>query len=55
MQTVNIRRISDKVNLKIRDIIRDKGACFITIKRTINEADITITNVHVFNNRASKR
>ena len=53
MQTVNIRRIAGKVNFQIRDITRDKGAHFM-IKSTIDEADMTIMNVHVLNNRDSK-
>lgn len=43
------------MDFNIRDITRDKEGQFIIIESTIQEADIKIINVHVLNNRGSKR
>ena len=37
--------ISDKVDLKIKKIIRDKEAHYVTIKESIQEEDIRIINI----------
>ena len=37
--------ISDKINLKIKTITRDKEEHFIMIKGAIQEEDITIVNI----------
>ena len=44
--------ISDKVNLKIKNIIRDKEGHCIMIKGSIQEDDITIINIYTSNIRA---
>ena len=41
--------ISDKIDLKIKNIIRDKKGHYIMIKRSIQEEDITIVNVYKSN------
>ena len=41
--------ISDKIDLKIKNIIRDKKRHYIMIKRSIQEEDITIVNVYKSN------
>ena len=41
--------ISDKIDFKIKDIIRNKEGYYIMIKRSIQEEDITIVNVYVPN------
>ena len=41
--------ISDKINLKINKIIRDKEGHYIMIKGSIQEEDITIVNVYAPN------
>ena len=41
--------ISDKIDFKIRNIIRDKEGHYIMIKGSIQEEDITIVNVYVPN------
>ena len=41
--------ISDKVDLKIRNIIRDKEEHYITIKGPIQEEDITIVIIYAPN------
>ena len=38
--------ISDKIDLKIKNIIRDKEGHYIMIKGSIQEEDITIVNMH---------
>ena len=38
--------ISDKMDFKIKAIIRDKEGCYIMIKGSIQEEDITITNIY---------
>ena len=38
--------ISDKVDLKIKNIIRDKDGLYIMIKGSIQEEDITIVNIY---------
>ena len=38
--------ISDKIDLKINYITRDKEGHYIMIKRSIQEEDITIVNMH---------
>ena len=38
--------ISDKIDLKINNITRDKEGHYIMIKRSIQEEDITIVNMH---------
>ena len=41
--------ISDKIDLKIKNIIRDKEGYYIIIKGSIQEGDITIINIYVPN------
>ena len=41
--------ISDKIDLKIMKIIRDKEGHYITIKGSIQEEDITIVNIYAPN------
>ena len=38
--------LSDKIDLKIKNIIRDKEAHYIMIKGSIEEEDITVVNIH---------
>ena len=44
--------ISDKIDLKIKKIIRDKEGHYIMIKESIQEEDITIVNIYVPNRGA---
>ena len=41
--------ISDKIDLKIKKIIRDKEGHYIIIKGSIQEEDITIVNIYAPN------
>ena len=41
--------ISDKINLKIKKITRDKEGHYIMIKGSIQEEDITIVNLYASN------
>ena len=41
--------ISDKVDLKIKNIIRDKERLYIMIKGSIQEEDVTIVNIYAPN------
>ena len=41
--------ISDKIDLKIKDITRDKEGHYIVIKGPIQEEDITIVNIYAPN------
>ena len=41
--------ISDKIDFKIKNIIRDKEGHYIMIKESIQEEDLTIVNVYVPN------
>jgi len=41
--------ISDKIDFKIKDIIRNKEGYYIMIKGSIQEEDITIVNVYAPN------
>ena len=41
--------ISNKVDLKIKNIIRDKEGHYIMIKGSIQEEDITIVNIYAPN------
>ena len=41
--------ISDKIDFKIKNIIRDKEGHYIVIKGSIQEEDITIVNIHAPN------
>ena len=41
--------MSDKIDLKIKKITRDKEGGYITIKRSIQEEDITIVNINASN------
>ena len=41
--------ISDKIDFKIKNVTRDKERHYIMIKGSIQEEDITITNIHVPN------
>ena len=41
--------ISDKIDLKIKKIIRDKKGHYVTIKESIQEEDITIINIYAPN------
>ena len=40
--------ISDKIDLKIKKIIRDKERHYIMIKESIQEEDSTIVNIYAF-------
>ena len=44
--------ISDKIGLKIKNIIRDKEGHYIMIKGSIQEEDITIVNIYAPNTGA---
>ena len=44
--------MSDKINLKIKKITRDKEGHYIMIKGSIQEEDITIVNIYAPNIRA---
>ena len=44
--------ISDKINLKIKNIARDKEGHYIMIKGLIQEEDITIVNIYAPNRGA---
>ena len=46
--------ISDKIDFKIKIIIRDKAGHYIIIKGSIQEEDITTVNVHAHNIGASQ-
>ena len=46
--------ISDKVDLKIKRITRDKEGHYIIIKGSIQEEDITIVNIYAPNLGASQ-
>ena len=41
--------ISDKIDLKIKNITRDKEGQYIMIKSSIKEEDITIVNIYAPN------
>ena len=41
--------ISDKINLKIKKIMRDKEGHYIMINGTIQEEEITIVNIYALN------
>ena len=41
--------ISDKIDRKIKKIIRDKEAHYIMIKGSIQEEDVTIVNIYASN------
>ena len=41
--------ISDKIDLKIKNITRDKEGCYIMIKGSIQEEDITVVNIYAPN------
>ena len=44
--------ISDKIDLKTKDVKRDKEGHYIMIKRSIQEEDITIINIYAPNTGA---
>ena len=44
--------ISEKIDNKIKNIIRDKEGHYIMIKRSIQEEDITIVNIYAPNKGA---
>ena len=44
--------VSDKIDLKIKKIIRDKKGHYIVIKGSIQEEDITIVNIYAPNMEA---
>ena len=46
--------ISDKIDLKIKNIARDKEGHYIMIKGSIQEEDITIVNMYALNIGAPK-
>ena len=46
--------ISDKIELKIKKIIRDKEGHYIMIKGSVQEEDITIVNIYAHNMGASQ-
>ena len=41
--------ISDKIDFKIKNILRDKEGHYITLKGSIQEEDITIINIYAPN------
>ena len=41
--------ISDKIDLKIKNITRDKEGHYIMIKESVQEEDITIVNIYASN------
>ena len=41
--------ISDKIDLKIQNITRDKNGHYIMIKGSIQEEDITMVNIYTVN------
>ena len=41
--------ISDKIDLKMKNILRDKEGHYLTIKGSIQEEDITILNIYTRN------
>ena len=41
--------ISDKIDFKIKAVKRDKEGCYIMIKGSIQEEDITIINIYARN------
>ena len=41
--------ISDKIDLKINKITRDKEGCYIMMRGSIQEEDITIVNIYAPN------
>ena len=45
--------ISDKTDLKIKKITRDKEGRYVMIKGSIQEEDITIVNIYAPNNRST--
>ena len=47
--------ISDKIDLKIKKIIRDKEGHYIMIKESIQEEDITIVNIYAPNMRVAHK
>ena len=51
-EAVVIILISDKIDLKIKKITRDKEGHYIMIKGSIQEEDITIVNIYVTNIKA---
>ena len=40
--------ISDKIDLEIKNITRDKEGHYVTIKESIQEEDITIVNIYMY-------
>ena len=46
--------ISDKIDLKIKKITRDKEGCYIMIKGSIQEEDMTIISIYAPNIGASQ-
>ena len=46
--------ISEKIDLKIKKITRDKEGHYIVIKGSIQEEDITIANIYVVNTVATQ-
>ena len=46
--------ISDKIDRDIEEIERDKEGCYIMIKESIQEEDITIANIYVLNTGATQ-
>ena len=46
--------ISDKIDLKIKNITRDKEGYYILIKRSIQKEDITIVNIYAPNTGAPR-
>ena len=41
--------VSDKIDIKIKTVTRDKEGHYIMIKRSIQEENITIVNIHAPN------
>ena len=46
--------ISDKINFKTKNVIKDKEGCYIILKGSIQQEDITFVNIYAPNIKAPK-